>query len=450
MDDSQIVTTGSEVWTQAEASEPAGNEEAGEDLIVKIMRFIHMCWMRRRMVLSIVGAGILISLIYALLQSNVYTSTTSLMPPDNSSPYSAMLSMLSSSSSAASLGSEALGLNTPGELFVSILESRNVQDAVIARFDLVRYYKVHLVADARIVLASSTSIVQDRKSGIITIGVTDASPQLACKLAQGYVEELNRVVIDDSTSAARRERIFLEERVRGVKQDLDASSKALSQFSTKNKTIDISSQAKSMVDAGLKLQAELIDGRGQLAALRQTYSEDNYRVKAIEARNAELQRQLDAMGAAPKAAGAASDTGRSDYPSAGELPGLGLTYYDLERKVRVDEALWEALTKQYEMAKVEEAKQIPTVRVLDVANVPSRKSAPHRSIIVIIGTMLSFVIACLAVLVLSQWEEMDAEVEPKKTLTGALKALLSPQHWPWKLPGLRWIHRHLTKSGQLG
>ena len=350
------------------------------------------------------------------MRSNTYTSTATLMPPDSSSPYTSIMGMLMSSegSSLASLGSEALGLNTPGELFISILGSRNVQDGLVARFDLMHYYKARLPEDARRALAASTKIDEDRRSGVISISVSAGDPVFAEKLANGYVEELNRVVTDDSTSSARRERIFLEGRVKDVKQDLDDSSKALSQFSTKSKTIDISSQAKSMVESGLKLQSELIEGRSQLAALRQTYSEDNHLVKAVEARDAELQKEIDAMGGIPKQSGSAVDANRSGYPTAGELPALGLTFYDLERKVRVDEAVWEELTKEYEIAKVEEARQVPSVRVLDAANIPQRKTSPVRRNIVAVGTLLSFIFAMILVFALNHWEQMDPKTETKR------------------------------------
>ncbi len=412
MDEPLIATVGTEFMHQTNGDESAALEEDGEALSVSVIRFVQSLWARRWLVFSVVAVGILFSLLFAFLQPKVYISTTTLMPPDNTSSYSGIMSMLSSSSSA-SLTSSALGLGTPGELFVGILKSRNVEDMLITRFGLMHYYKARYMQDARRSLAADTGISQDAKSGVVTISVKAHNPQLAADLAQGYVAELNRVVTEDSTSSARRERIFLEERLKDIKQDLDESSLALSQFSAKNKTIDITSQAKSMVDAGIRLQAELIEGRSQLAAQRQTYSEDNPRVKAAEARNAELERQIAAMGGTSRSNG---ENG-SPYPSASQLPGLGLTYYDLQRKVQVNEVLWETLTKQYEVAKVEEAKQIPTVRVLDVANVPERKAAPVRGLIMVIGAMLSFLVACLAVFSLNYWQEMDSTTEPKKLIT---------------------------------
>lgn len=168
-----------------------------------------------------------------------------------------------------------------------------------------------------------------------------------------------------------------------------------------------------MMEASLRVQGLLAEGQSQLAALKQIYSEDNYRVKEVEARNAELERQFHALGGVSKVSTSTDKPGSFSYPSVGDLPALGLTYYDLDRKVRVDEAVWETLTKQYEMARVEEAKEIPTIHVLDAADVPLRKSGPKRTIFVLTVTFFSFVLSCIVIFGRAIWEEMDAEALPK-------------------------------------
>ena len=416
MDESRIESSSTELLLQPNEDDFALGEEEGEATSVSVVRYARSIWERRRTVLSIMAIGILLSLLNAILKPNFYTSSTSFMPPGNTSSFGSLMSMISNNPTS-SISDEMLGLGTSGDLFVAILKSRNVQDALVTRFRLLQYFKAGTMLDARSALSLDTNVVEDPKSGIITVSVQARSPQFAAQLAEGYITELNRVVTDDSTSSAHKERVFLEGRVKDIKQDLDASSKMLSQFSTKNKAIDVQAQVRSMADAGLKLQAELIDGRSQLAALEQTYSADNSRVRALEAHNAELERQIGVLRGLSHAHGAAPDASGLPYPSASELPALGLTYSDLERKVRVDEALWEALTKQYEIAKVEEAKQIPTIRVLDPANVPERKSGPHRTLIVVIGTALSFLVACVVVFVMNYWEGMDPSSETKKLIT---------------------------------
>ena len=421
MDESKKSDVETSVWTEAIDDEPAESSgPTSEQIVEQILHFLQLYWKRRVLALAIIGTGIILSVAFALSLRNYYTSTTSLMPPDNSSPYSSMLSMLSGSGAAESLGGEALGLSTPAELLTSILESRTVRNAMVAQYDLVHYYKVRTMEDAARALARSTTINQDRKSGIIIISVVDINPDFACKLANGYAAELNRVMTENSTSAAHRERIFLEERLKDIKHDLDESSIELSQFSTKNKAIDIPSQAKSMMEASLRIQGSLAEGQSQLAALKQTYSEDNYRVKEVEARNAELERQFHALGGVSKVSTATDKPGGFSYPSVGDLPALGLTYYDLDRKVRVDEALWETLSKQYELARVQEAKEIPTIHVLDTADVPLRKSGPKRSMFVLTVTFLSFLLSCLIVVGGAFWKEMDEQRALKRLIYGVV------------------------------
>jgi uncharacterized protein involved in exopolysaccharide biosynthesis len=400
------------------------------------------------MFFGILATGILLSVLYALSLPIIYTSTTTLMPPDSTSSSSNLMSLLSSASpAAATVGSSLLG-KTPGAVFVGILGSRTVQESLVTRFDLIHYYKTKFVEDACKRLTADTHIVEDPKNGIIRINVDANNPMLASNIAQGYVEELHRVVNNNSTSAARRERIFLEERLKEIKQDLDDSGKALSQFSTKNRTIAMPSQAMAMVDAGLKMQAELVTSRSELAELQQTYSEDNVRVRAARARVEELQSQMNKISGLSRASGSTANTDRSAYPSVSELPALGLTYSDLERRVSVEESLWEALTKQYEAAKVQEVKEIPSVRILDVANVPQHKSAPARAHIVIFGTMLSTFAACILVLATSFWEKMDPHDERKKLVEEIVGTTLNSQHWFWSLPGMSWIHSREKGSEQ--
>ena len=366
------------------------------------------------------------------------------MPPDNASSTSSLISLLSAAGPVASVGSAALGIKTPGAVFVGILGSRRVEDNLVTRFDLIHRYKTRFIEEACKQLTANTNIQENVKSGIITISVKANDPVLAAKIAQGYVEELDNAVTYNSTSAARRERIFLEARLKTIKQDLDDSAIALSQFSTKNRSFDIPSQGKAMVETEGKLQEQMVAARSELAALRQSYADDNVKIRGAQARIAELQRQLDKlMGSAGEPA---RDADGPAYPSFSELPVLGLTYFDLERKMRVEEVLWEALTKQYEAARVQEAKDIPTVRVLDAANVPQRKSGPHRSSIVIAGMLLSLVVALMAVFTTSVWGEMDGRDERKIFVAELAGSMRSGLGRFWGLPGVSWVHARSSRS----
>jgi uncharacterized protein involved in exopolysaccharide biosynthesis len=434
MDHPQIATQDVDIGIPAGEIQSAGAAEPGEDLTQRIIRTVRLCWMKRRMFALILGGGVLLALVIAISLPAVYTSTTSVMPPDNGSSSSSLLSLLSTSVPGAAQGGALLGVKTPSALYDEILTSRTTQEALVKQFDLMHQYKSRFMDDACKRLAADTAIREDVKSGVVSISVKAHSPQLATNLAQAYVSELNRVLTDNSTSDARRERVFLEGRLKEVKKDLDDSSMALSKFASKSKTIDVTYQPRATLESELKLREEMIDARSELAGLEQTYSKDNVRVLTARARLAALQQQIDKANGGASAPG--PNTRDSSYPSTGDFPALGVTYSDLDRNVRVDEQLWEALTKQYEESKVQEAKEIPTVRVLDVANLPERRSGPARIVIALFGAFLSFLAAVIAVKCTAVWEEIDPGDERKKLVRDIFGKTPSSQHRRSHLPGM--------------
>jgi capsule polysaccharide export protein KpsE/RkpR len=233
-------------------------------------------------------------------------------------------------------------------------------------------------------------------------------------MTEAYVQELNQLVSDLSTSSARRERIFLEGRLVGVSQELETAEKEFSQFASKNTAIDIKEQGKAMVDAAATLQGQLIAAQSQLEGLRQIYADNNVRVRSIRARIDELEHELEKMGGKGEDTSKLSDRpSNSMYPSIRKLPLLGVEFADLYRKTRVQEAVFETLTKQYELAKVQEAKEIPTVRVLDAPDIPEKKSFPPRLLIIVFGTAVGLAAAAFWVFGNERWQGTDAS-DPRK------------------------------------
>lgn len=384
---------------------------------------LRMLWESRRFLGRVTGTGLLLSALIAILIPSRYQSVARLMPPDNQSASGglAMAAAALSGGGAAAGGlggmaSELLGMKSTSDLLVGVLNSRTVEDKLIQKFDLRRVYSVRRMEDARKDLALRTDVSVDRKSQIITIGVTDRSPQRAAAMAQAYAEELNRALADVSMSAARRERIFLEGRLQAVTKDLEASEKDFSQFASKNTAIDIKEQGKAMVDAAATLQGQLISARSEVEGLKQLYTDGNVRVRSAQARVSELENQLRKVGGTNDSttleAGAQRD---SLYPSIRKLPLLGVTFADLYRKTKVQESVFEALTQEYEMAKVQEAKEIPSVKVLDPPNVPERKSFPPRAVITLLGAVLSFSCGIAWIFGHRAWEQTDP-ANPKKIL----------------------------------
>jgi capsule polysaccharide export protein KpsE/RkpR len=380
--------------------------------------------------------GLLIGTLAAFLLPKRFEARTQLMPPDNQSVSGMAMAALAAKTGAwGSVAGDVLGLKSSGSLFIGILTSATLEDRMVERFRLQKVYWTRLEEDARKKLEENTWISEDRKSGIITITVADRDPKRAAAMAQAYVEELDRLVAELSTSAAHRERVFLEERLQSVKQELDQAAGDLSQFESKNATLDIKEQGKSMVDAGAILMGQWIAAESELKGLEQIYTSNNVRVQSVRARIAELRRQLGKMRGGDKEAG---ETANSLYPSIRELPLLGVTYSDLYRRAKIKEAVYETLTQEYELARVEEAKETPSVKVLDAARVPQKKSFPPRLEIVLLCALLSLVGAALLTLARARWKDIDPS-NPGKILAREVFGTVNAR-MPWSPTsnGSRW------------
>jgi len=394
-----------------------------------------LLWENRRFLWRWALRGILLSTLIAFLIPTKYRSVTRLMPPDNSSNSGmAMIAALAgkgggggsgeSSSGPSSglsnlgmLAGDMLGLKSTDAIWIGILRSETVQDRMINRFDLRKAYSARYMLDARKELEDLTDIAEDKKSGILTIKVTDRNRERSAALARAYVDELNKAVAQLSTSAARREREFIEGRLQSAKKELDEASAEFSQYASKNTAVDITAQERAMVESAAALQGQMIAAQSELEGLQQIYTDNNIRVKTLRARIAELRRQLTMMGGESGESQDDKNQGKEDqlYPSIRKLPLLGVRWADLYRQTKIAETVYDLLRQRYELARIEEAKEIPTVKVLDEAAVPERKDSPHRLIIILICTLVTFMGAAVWVMGEHRWERVDPQ-HPRKLL----------------------------------
>lgn len=391
-----------------------------------------LLWKHRRTLARLTAISLLVSLAITFTMPKQYKSTTSIMPPDQQGSSAMLLAALSGRSGSGGLGalgslaSGLLGAHTSTDLFIDLLQSGTVGGHLIDRFNLQHVYHKRYRIDAAKHLARCTKITQDKKSGVITIVVEDQSRVRARDLAQGYLDELNSLVNRTSTSSAHRERLFIEKRLNAVRVSLEDAELQLSQFSSKNSAVDIKEQTRAMVDAGARVQAELLVEQSGLQSLRQIYGDGNVRVRETEARIASLQGELAKMtgSSAPLVAGeihddSATSGGGDDkgelYPPLRQLPRLAVPYADLYRRVKVQETVFELLTQQYELARIEEAKDVPVVSVIDSPGIPEKKSFPPRLQLALLLTFLTFAGASALILMRDHWSMVDP-CDPRKML----------------------------------
>jgi uncharacterized protein involved in exopolysaccharide biosynthesis len=285
---------------------------------------------------------------------------------------------------------------------------------VIEKLELRKVYDKSTAEDTRKELSRRTRISVSRRNPVISLEVTDHDPRRAQAIAEEYVARLNLVSAQMDTSASHRERVFLEERLAQTATDLESAENELSRFATGNSLIDIEEQGKTSVRTHLRLEGELIAEKTQLEGLRRFYRDGNVRVHAEEARIAELNRQMEVLGRSSDA----SDTrslGQNGFASSRKLPRLQVQYSDLFRRVRVEEAVFEALSEKHELAKVQEAKDLPSVKVLDPPDVPEKKEFPLRLLMIAVGLFIGLLSGVVWTFVHADWDHLDPQ-DPAKLL----------------------------------
>jgi uncharacterized protein involved in exopolysaccharide biosynthesis len=416
---------------------------------------MRLLWSERRFLKKATLYGLALALLVAFLLPVRYEAKTRLMPPDQQSGSGlAMIAALAGKGSAApsaggvgaalggSLGGIAgdlLGMKSSGALFVDMLNGTTVQDQIIQKFDLRRVYWDKYWEDARKDLAKRTDVKEDRKSGVLTITVTDRDPRRAQQMAQAYVDALKGLVSQVSISSARRERIFLEGRLKTVKQTLDDAAQEFSQFASKSGTLNVPDQAKAMVESEASLQGQLVAAQAELEGLRQIYTDSNVRVKTLEARIGSLRHQVEQMSGNRADLNSDKSDIPGDFPSIRKLPLVGVRWANLYRESKIQETVYELLTQEYELAKIQEAKEIPSVNVLDPALVPEKKAFPPRTAITVAGTALAFLLGCVFVIGSAIWKANDSA---EKRLASEIWQDVSSHGSPTRTA----LHRFFTRS----
>jgi capsule polysaccharide export protein KpsE/RkpR len=379
-------------------------------------------WRHRVLLLRAFIISSLAGVCIVLLIPKEYKSVARIMPPDQQNTSAAILTALAAKAGSlgaiGSLASGLLGTHGTTSLFISLLQSGTVSSHIVDRFQLQHVYHKRYAVDAAKKLAHQTNISDDKKSGVITIEVSDHDPLRARDIAQTYLDELNRIVIQTNTSSAHQERLFVEQRLHSVSADLELAQRELGEFASRNSTVDLKEQTRAMVDAGARVESALVMEQSTLNSLRQIYGDQNLHVREAQARVETLRRELNKV--TGTSASASQDTGSAvhiqtpgsdTYPPLRQLPLLAVAYADLYRKVQIEESVFELLTQQYETARIEEAKDIPVVAVIDKPGIPEKKAFPPRFLLALIFTSAGLAGTACYVLVTHWWNGLPNDHE---------------------------------------
>jgi len=390
------------------------NEIPAEDEI-NLLELLQVLVRRRSLIIRLTLAAAFLAVIASLLLPNIYTATAKILPPQKDSGGGAAAALLGQLGGLG--GGLAAGLGGSSDLYLGILKSRSVADAVILRMDLATELKNNNPDLLRKAIAAMVKF-QAGKDGIITVTADHKDPRRAAMLANTFVDELQRKSQQLNLTKAGTERQFLEKRLAVVKVDLKKAEEDLRAFQEKSSMFKADDQIKASIESIAKLQAQIVTIEVQLAAARQNLTDEAPEVRSMLASLAQLKKQLAVM------------TGVSGYgggiPSIGSAPAIGIEYVRKLREFKTQEAIHEQLARQFELAKLNEARDSSSLQVLDDAVVPSKKSKPKRSLIVILSTVTAFFCSIFLVFIKEYLAKLSPEdsaimAEMKGTLKGMLR-----------------------------
>jgi len=346
---------------------------------------------KRFIVRFVLGAAVLGTVVAFLLPVRYEAKIVLLPPQQNSSIGSALLGQLGNMGSLgalASLAGGSLGIKNPADMYVSLLTSRTVEDALIQRFGLMEEYHERRMSDTRKVFESRTTAVAGTKDGLIRISVEDRDPKRAADLANGYVEEFRKLSASLAITEAARRRSFFEGQLQQAKDNLTTSEEAMRKTQQSTGVLQIDSQARALIEAAAILRGQVVAKQVQIQSMRSFAAEDNPRLILAKQELAALQSQLERL------AGSQHDTGSDINLSKGRVTESGMEYLNRFRDLKYSETVFELLAKEFEVAKLDEAREGAIVQVVDAAVPPDKKSFPPRVVIVVLMTLIGFFVAC--------------------------------------------------------
>ena len=364
----------------------------------------------KKFILGFTSLVILVAVTVSLRMTPVYTAKTVIMPPQQQQ--SSASSALASLGALAGLSGGVAGIKSPDEMYVAFIGSDRFLNALIERFHLQERYNTKTLIDTRTLLKSKAKVMPDKKSGLISIEFDDEDPQFAAEVANAHVQELGHMLDMLAVTDAQQRRVFFESQIKKVQENLSSAEVAFRQAKEKSGLQVTSVIAETGVRASAELRGQIAAREVQLQSLSRFATPQNPEVQRIASELSAERAQLHKL-----------------EQGSGQVVGTTLQLEAVKsyRDMKVQEAMLEVLIKQFELARVDEAKEGPLIQVVDVAAPPERKSKPNRAMIVLIsataGLFVSLLLAFLKVS-LSNMGQTPQELEQMRLLKKA---------WAWRV-----------------
>ena len=380
----------------------------GEEDEISLIDLLITLGKEKKFILSLTSIVILVAVVVSLLMTHLYTAKTVLMPPQQQQ--SSAASALASLGALAGLAGGAAGVKNPDEMYVAFMGSDRFLNALIERFHLRERYHTKTLVDTRTLLKSKAKVMPDKKSGLISIEFEDEDPQFAADVANAHVQELGHMLDVLAVTDAQQRRVFFESQIKKVQENLSSAEIAFRQAKEKSGLQVTSVIAETGVRASAELRGQIAAREVQLQSLSRFATAQNPDVQRIASELSAERAQLQKL-----------------EQGSGQVVGTTLQLEAVKsyRDMKVQEAMLEVLIKQFELARVDEAKEGPLIQVVDLATPPERRSKPKRTLIVLAsalaGLFLSVLLAFLKVSLRNVNQTPDGKIQ-----LGLLK-----KAWSW-------------------
>jgi uncharacterized protein involved in exopolysaccharide biosynthesis len=390
--------------------DPAGYEAKPDDELPLLDILIVVAEHKRVVALIAAGFTILAALISFILPQH-YTATVVMLPPQQNSPTAAALaSQLGALSGMAALAGGSFGFKNPNEMYIAMLKSHAVESAMVQHFGLMQEYHKRYESDARKSFERHSDITGNGKDGLIHISVWDHDPRRAAELANGYIDQFRDLSQHLAISEASQRRLFFEQELEHSKDNLANAELALQQTMRTSGVIELDSQARALIQSGAMLRAQITAREVQIQGMETYATGENAQLVQAQRELESLRAQLAKLGGSED-----SSAGEMIVPK-GKITEAGLEYLRKLRDVKYNEAIFEVLLKQFEMAKLDEAKQGAIVQVVDPAVPPDKRSFPKRILITLLAAALGLIVGIFYSFFLAEFERRRGDSETAQKL----------------------------------
>jgi len=378
----------------------------------------------KRVIAAVTAAAAALALVYALLQPQIFTARTTLLPPGSQQQSTSAAAL----AALGSLGGLAGGIagKTPDELYVNLLKSDTVQRALATKFDLYKRYQVETYEVLRKVIPQYVRVSSDKKSGVITLEVDDKVPQFAADLANAHAGEVTKLLSRLAVSEAQQRRMFFEQQLKDTKESLIKAEQFLRQVQEKSGMVVLDQQAGAIIKAVAELKARIAEREVRLKVMRTSTTAVNPDVQLLNSELTALRAELTRMESSTGSV-TAGGAGSIDIP-VGKLPAAAIDYVRAAREVKFQETMMTSMLRQFEVAKLDEAKEGQSLQQVDVAMPPDRKSKPARALIVLSATFAAMLLSSLFVV----WRKYRALMREQNPETAQAWAQMAKA---WRLRG---------------